>query len=176
MATDRRPGEGRYAHLEREQRWLVGAVPADLGPAVEICDRYITGTRLRLRRAVRPNGVTYKLGQKVRLDPDDPERVALTNAYLDGSEYLVFATLGANELSKLRHRVVVDGVVYTIDRFADDLAGLVLAEVELAADVPPLPLPPFARVEVTHDDRWSGGALASLSTEARLELVASLAG
>jgi hypothetical protein len=47
--VSRRPGEGRYAYLEREQRWLLEAPPEDRNRSVEIVDRYLTGTRLRLR-------------------------------------------------------------------------------------------------------------------------------
>jgi CYTH domain-containing protein len=38
---------------------------------------------------------------------------------------------------------------------------MILAEVELAADEPRLPLPPFADVDVTDDDRYAGGSLAA---------------
>src|SRR3546814_18239041 len=63
---DRRPGHGRYAHIEREQRWLCDAVPAGAEPVCSILDRYIDETRLRLRRRESSEGVVYKLGQKVR--------------------------------------------------------------------------------------------------------------
>jgi len=46
----RTPGEGRYAHLEREQRWLVRQRPDGLHGPVSIVDRYVTGTGIRLRR------------------------------------------------------------------------------------------------------------------------------
>src|SRR3954468_17703646 len=78
---ERRPGQGRYAHVEVEQRWVVASVPDDARPVASILDRYIHGTRLRLRRSESDEGVVYKLGQKVRDEPTDPETVRLTNIY-----------------------------------------------------------------------------------------------
>jgi len=44
----RNPGEGRYAHFEREQRWILRGRPDELDQPVSIVDLYIRGTRLRL--------------------------------------------------------------------------------------------------------------------------------
>jgi CYTH domain-containing protein len=51
---------------------------------------------------------------------------------------------------------------YVVDVFAGPLAGLILAELELGDDEPPVARPPWALVEVTGDDRYSGGRLAAL--------------
>ena len=164
--NDRSPGAGRYAHIEREQRWLLGGVPAGLDSELvtEIADRYIAHTRLRLRRAEARDGtVVFKLGQKVRADPADPEVVKLTNIYLSEDEYDVFAALPAAELRKTRRRMAWDGRQVAIDEFHGRLHRLVLAECELEAGEPYLSVPPFALSDVTSDDRYSGGALARAS-------------
>jgi CYTH domain-containing protein len=141
----------RYAHPEREQRWLLDAVPpGGSGPTI-IYDRYIIGTRLRLRRV----GDLFKLGQKV---PTTDDTVALTNIYLSAEEYEVLAALPARELHKQRWRFPYEGHDICIDEFTD--RDLVLAEVELGADEPYLPLPPFAVKDVTGDIAYTGGALA----------------
>jgi CYTH domain-containing protein len=141
----------RYAHPEREQRWLLDHVPEGVtGPTV-IYDRYIIGTRLRLRHA---NDV-YKLGQKI---PTAHDTVALTNIYLSRDEYDVFAALPARELRKQRWHLQWQAHDVCIDEFTD--RDLILAEVELATDEPYLPLPPFASKDVTGDVAYSGGALA----------------
>jgi len=44
----------------------------------------------------------FKLGQKVRLDVNDPETVKLTNVYLSDEEFAVLASLPAAELCKTR--------------------------------------------------------------------------
>ena len=101
---DRRPGEGRYAKLEREQRWLVPTVPERAGRGIVIEDRYVTGTRLRLRRAEGTSGVLHKLAQKVRPAEGGggPERVKITNLYLSEDEAAVLRQLPAAVLRKHR--------------------------------------------------------------------------
>ena len=79
---DRTPGEGRYARVEREQRWVLRVLPDGRDQPVSIVDLYLRGTRLRLRRMQTEAGAVYKLGQKVRPDPDTPGVVKLTNMYL----------------------------------------------------------------------------------------------
>lgn len=160
VGEDRRPGEGRYARVEREQRWLVGRVPDGARRAASIVDRYLAGTGLRLRRMETDEGVVLKLGQKVRLDPSDPELVKMTNIYLPAADHSVLATLAAAELRKTRWHVPVGGRTVAVDQFHGRLDGLVLAEVELDVDDDRMPLPPFALRDVTDDDRFSGGALA----------------
>jgi CYTH domain-containing protein len=141
----------RYAHPEREQRWLLDAVPAGAtGPAI-IYDRYIIGTRLRLRHA----GDVFKLGQKI---PTADAAVSLTNIYLSRDEYDVFAALPARELRKQRWHLQWQGHDVAVDEFTD--RELILAEVELTTDERYLPLPPFAVKDVTADPSYTGGALA----------------
>lgn len=158
--VSRHPGQGRYAHVEREQRWIAAGVPADAVRTASIVDRYVVGTRLRLRRVETPGETVLKLGQKVRIDAQDPEVVKLTNVYLSPEEYEVLAALPAAELSKTRWQTSWQGTSVAIDQFHGRLDGLVLAEVELSPDAVHLELPAFATRDVTHDDRFSGGALA----------------
>jgi CYTH domain-containing protein len=171
----RAPGEGRYAHLEREQRWIARAVPPDAGRPVSIVDRYISGTRLRLRRSESDGEVVFKLGQKVRSDPADPEVLKLTNLYLSAEEYAVLAALAASESRKTRWHAAWEGRTVSIDQFRGRLDGLVLAEVELGADEPLLSPPPYALRDVTNEDRFSGGALAFASDAAVAALLIEVA-
>jgi CYTH domain-containing protein len=156
-------GSLKYAVVERERRWLLD--PADRLPAcddvVDVVDRYVIGSRLRLREMVALDGTTVrKLGHKVRLT-DGPHEVACTNFYLDDAEWALLAGLPARELRKRRHRRRVDGAVVAVDVFAGHCAGLVLAEVDGAPGVTPetAGLAPLA--EVTADERLTGGALAA---------------
>ncbi len=167
---DRRPGEGRYAQLEREQRWLASGVPAGATRVAEITDRYLDGTRLRLRRMAAADTVVFKLAQKVRLVEADPTLVKVTNMYVSAEEYEVLAAVPGHDLRKLRWHYGWNGHTIAVDDFLDRWAGLVLAEVELGPDDEPLPSPDFARREVSSDDRFSGGTLA----KATIEVVARL--
>jgi CYTH domain-containing protein len=145
---------GKYARFEVERRFLVGTPPPLGADGRRIVDRYLDGTRLRLRRMERLDGseTLLKLGQK--LATGDPERVALTNVYLSEAEHAVLAALPAAELRKTRYRVDP----FVVDVFEGRHAGLVLAEAdprELAG-----PLPDWIVRDVTDDDRYTGGALA----------------
>lgn len=174
MAIARTPGRGRYAQLEREQRWLLSAVPEGAVEAAEIHDRYLCGTTLRLRRVSGRSGTAHKLGQKVRVDAGDPERVQLTNLYLTEEEHALLASLPAAELRKRRLVVNVEGRRVAVDRFEGRWEGLVLAEAELAEGGEALPAWEGVLVDVTHDDRFSGGALAAAGEAEAAELLAEV--
>jgi adenylate cyclase len=66
-------------------------------------------------------------------------------------------------LAKTRWEVPFAGHLWTVDEFAGPpaLAGLVLAEVELAAEDIAPPLPDWVGTEVTDDARYSNAALAA---------------
>lgn len=157
----RRPGNGRYAHPEREQRWLLGSVPKRAILSGEITDRYLTGTSLRVRRVEGPDGVVHKLTQKVRPGTTDPTVVMLTTIYLPADEVTALCELPHAELRKTRRHLEVDGRTIAVDEFHDRLDGLVLAEAELSVSEDRLPQPPFALREVTDDPRYTGGWLAT---------------
>lgn len=174
---ERRPGGGQYARVEREQRWLLRALPDDLMDPVEIDDRYLIGSTLRLRR-MRPeagSGTLYKLGQKVRTTPGSPERVALTNMYLTEHEWDLLAQLGGATLHKTRWHWASGDRLFAVDQFRGRLEGLVLAEIELSEDEALLPALGLAVADVTHEDRFSGGHLAALSADEAVALLASAA-
>jgi CYTH domain-containing protein len=162
---DTETGEPKYARLELERRWLVDAAGRpDLEGAwqTRIEDRYIDGTRMRLRRMSRPDlgEVKFKLTKKYECD--DPAVRPIVTSYLTGREYEVLRALPARELVKTRYHLPIDGRFWSLDLFDGPLAGLELVETEaddltgLAALVPP----PWAAKEVTHDARYQCGALA----------------
>ena len=170
----RTAGDGRYARVEREQRWVLSEVPAAVTDPVAITDLYLPGTRLRLRRMEAGPTTVYKLGQKVRPDPQDPETVRLTNLYLSREEYETVAALGGAEVRKTRWRWRPAQRTLAVDEFAGALVGLVLAEVELDPQEPRMASPPSAIADVTDDDRFSGGTLATTSADALSVLRAGL--
>jgi CYTH domain-containing protein len=155
---------GRYARLEREQRWLAAAVPASAEPVASITDLYISGTRLRLRHRQRGSDAVYKLGQKVRVG-DTPEFVYLTSMYLSADEHARLMGLPGASVHKTRWKVAHGDQWLAVDEFHDRHQGLVLTEVELAQSADRLAMPSFAAADVTEDDRFSGGSLAFASSE-----------
>jgi CYTH domain-containing protein len=130
-----------------------------------IVDHYWKGTTLRLRMVEDCDGVVYKLCQKVRLDPKNPESVKITNMYLDEAEFRALSVTPASIISKSRWHLVSDGVRYAIDEFKGRHSGLILAETELGEDDPCVSIPGFAVAEVTEDAQYSGGFLAAASNE-----------
>jgi CYTH domain-containing protein len=155
--------EGKYARIERERRFLLTGPPPM--PAVSarrrITDRYLPGTRLRLRRVdyLDSGDCEFKFTQKVPAGRPGYIQGLITNTYLSAAEYDLLASLPAAVLSKTRLSVPPLG----IDVFEPPLHGLVMADVEFSADDEAqsfLP-PPAAVAEVTDDTRFTGGSLVS---------------
>jgi CYTH domain-containing protein len=164
--------ESKYARVERERRYLLQDLPADLSRAshhLQITDNYITGTRLRLRKVRDPqtNKWIVKFTQKFAPNPADLSRTLITNTYLNASEYEVLSVFEANEIRKNRYRFEFEGTKYSVDMFIGDLLGLVLAEVsfETDAELESCKLPSFALADVTNNETFSGGKLCYLSFE-----------
>jgi CYTH domain-containing protein len=163
---------GKYARFEYERRFLVSHLPEGLAQdqGWRVTDRYIDNTRLRLRRMEPLAGgqTVFKLGQKEVPSPPDFARMTITNIYLSRDEYEVFAVLPAGELRKTRHSLDDDGRAFGVDVFDGRLAGLVLAEVGFDTSEEmneQWPLPPWVLREVSNDVRFTGGALARLTSD-----------
>ena len=174
---DRTPGRGRYAMAEREKRWVLRRLPDGVTDPVDILDKYLAASTLRLRRARSSSTVVYKLGQKVRHDPTDPSINQVTNMYLSQSEFELLGQARGAVLSKTRWHWTVGDCVFSVNQFGERLRGLIVAEVELASDGVGQSAPPLNVAEVTDDDRFSGGRLASLTrpeAEALLKMVATM--
>jgi CYTH domain-containing protein len=157
--------QSKYARIEIERRFLLEGVPeaAEILAINEIGDRYLDGTRLRLRRMARVGGPTQlKLTQKLP-DPDGARQGALTTIYLSEAEHAAFARLPAATLSKSRLSIAP----YGVDVFHGELEGLYLAEAEFATVEDALALVPaaFCRAEVTADRRFTGGELVRASRQ-----------
>ena len=164
----------KYATVERERRWLLDpAAPLpECDDVVDIVDRYVLGSRLRLREVTAGDGtVVRKLSHKVRLG-DGPQEVACTNLYLDDGEWELLAGLPARELRKRRHRLRVGAQVVAVDVLAGAAAGLVLVEIDGAPGLSPADLGLDPVAEVTADERLTGGALAGAGRAVVLEVLA----
>jgi CYTH domain-containing protein len=152
----------KYAHVESERRFLVRAVPEGVTRVSDITDRYIDGTRLRLREVTTDGVTTRKLGQKVRLGAG-PGRIAHTSVYLSDAEWSLLCHLPARILRKRRHHVERDGIVIAVDQFDD---GSLVAEIDggdqRAAD-PPAWLSVIC--DVSDDEAFTGAGRARSAGE-----------
>ena len=149
----------KYAVVERERRFLLASLPdgAMVGTR-EIVDRYVSGTRLRLREVRdEDGGVVRKLGHKVRLI-EGPGEVACTNFYLNDQEWALLTALPARVLRKKRHMVHRDGLTVAVDELED---GTLIAEID-DRDRPSRFVPEWLDIveDVSDDERWTGASLA----------------
>jgi CYTH domain-containing protein len=155
----------KYARTEIERRFLLAGVPdgADVLAVHEIDDRYLDGTRLRLRRMAQVGGPTaLKLTQKLPAPDGHGRQGALTTLYVSEDEYAALAALPAATLSKTRLSLAP----YGVDVFRGHLDGLCLAEVEFESEQDAAAFRPaaFCRAEVTADRRFTGGELVRASS------------
>jgi CYTH domain-containing protein len=156
----RQPAKPKYSLLEIERRWLVDASlvpPLDAASAHRIEDRYLAGTRLRVRQITAPDGaVAMKLCKKY--GRGDTLAEPITNIYLDAAEHASLAAVPGATLDK--QRFAVGGG--SLDVHGSPNPGLMLFEmqfdsVEAAAT---FRAPAFALTDVTHDRRYDGDRLA----------------
>ena len=63
-------------------------------------------------------------------------------------------------IEKVRHRVPFGGLIWEIDEFAGENAGLVIAEVELSQEHQRIELPSWVGAEVTGQAEYYNGSLA----------------
>ena len=163
---DSEMGEPKYARIERERRWLVDAAARpDLDGAfvTHIADRYIDGTRMRLRRMERPDLGETKWKLTKKYECADPQARPIVTTYLTESEYALLCALPARELVKRRLHFRHRGEFWSLDVFGGALAGLELAECEAPdeAALASLEPPDWVLHEVTDLPHWQGGALAA---------------
>ena len=163
---------GKYARLELERRFLVETPPVGLTNGWLITDRYLSGTRLRLRRMDKSDGskTIYKLGQKFRGPDQGPTQATMTTMYLNVEEYERLSSLDSAEIEKVRFDFDVDGLHFSLDIFQHELEGLVLAEIEKpdAGSLALVEPPDSTWIDVTEEHFFSGAALAQLSRGAFL--------
>jgi CYTH domain-containing protein len=153
------PVPPKYSLVERERRWLVARLPTLPVAHRLIEDRYIIGTRLRLRRITdsESGAVQHKLTRKY--ESDDATARPIVTAYLDAGEHEVLTALPAHCISKRRYRLAP----FSVDLFDGPLAGLILAESEQpdAKALESLPLPDWLGADVTENPCYQGGHLAA---------------
>src|ERR1043165_2892617 len=155
--------DSKYAHIERERRYLLEDLPEGLTRAdhhLQITDNYIIGTRLRIRkvRDPRTNKWVVKFTQKFALNPNDLSRTIITNLYLNATEAETLSIFEANEIRKNRYYFDFEERRFSVDMFLGDLFGLVLAETDFQTDeeMANFATPSFAIADVTNDEVFSG--------------------
>lgn len=160
------PGKSlQYAKPERERRFLLAEFPpGEIARTTNITDRYLLGTRLRLRLMLETKSdgtrTYYKLTQKVPAPTGGPGLVS--TLYLNEDEFALLWTLPGAVVRKTRYSLPPFGV----DVFDAPLDGLILAECEFDDDatMESFRPPAWTLAEVTLDARFTGGQLATMNS------------
>ena len=155
----------KYSLLENERKWLVSRdVTEDFQEAWHylIIDRYIEGTRIRLREArdSETKKSIYKLTKKY--GGSNLYSEPLASFYISKTEYDLFSKLPSRIIQKRRFRFPENGYEYSIDIFEKDNDGLVLCEIESSSEseLLKIPEPSISLREVTKDEMYFGSNLA----------------
>jgi CYTH domain-containing protein len=155
------PSPPPYTKPEIERRWLVTAeatLESHADRVREIEDRYLQGTRLRLRKVTESGQATiYKLGKKY--EPEALGNHHVVSAYLNEAEYKLLASLPAR-IARKRRFSVSGGA---LDVYEHPNPGLRVFEVEFTSpEEAQRYLPPDGvGQEVTDALAFTGYSLAS---------------
>lgn len=165
MPLDPLPDLGRSMRFEVERKFLV---------ASDDWRRAATG-----RRRLRDGLIVQAGGGKVRVRLDETRAWLTVKGPRTGlgrpefeyeippsdAEAMMEAVCPGDQIQKVRHSVPHAGLVWEVDAFEGDLAGLILAEVEVAHETQPLLVPSWAGPEVSADPRFRQTALLRLRAE-----------
>lgn len=139
--------------IEIERKFLVnGDRWKSLGEGVLLRQGYLSSAPERVVR-VRVEGESAMLtikGRSVgatRNEWEYPIPIADAQALLDG-------LCERPIIEKYRYRIAHDGMMWEVDEFLGENAGLVVAEIELASEDQAFAKPEWVGEEVTHDPRY----------------------
>jgi CYTH domain-containing protein len=174
------PAETKYTRVEYERRFLVSP-QADWRSAVEpyskvFEDKYLAGTRLRLRIQTDTDTGRRLIKLNKKLESPSPYFRTIGRILLSPGEYEILASASGNALRKIRHYHYHLGQAFSVDRFEGELDGLVLCETEAEGldELMRIELPAFATREVTEDPFFTGGNLCRTTRADLLRKLAAL--
>jgi CYTH domain-containing protein len=145
---------------EIERKFLVDAMPPDPGSGTPIAQGYLPldagdDVELRVRRKGERTVLTVKRGAGLERDEHEAEIGE------DAFEALWSLTEG-RRIEKTRYEIEHEGATIELDEYGGDLAGLLVAEVELDSEqaAEAFRPPEWVGQEVTGEARYSNRALA----------------
>ncbi len=156
----------KTAQSEFHRLFLIEKLPEPLGAAsrhLQILDKYIEGTRIRLRQMRDPYSNERTQILQKRIDPSTGAESRSAEVHLDDHEYSLFDQFGGPEIRKNRYFHEFDLVTYTFDVYLGRLQGLKLAraDFETGDAARDLALPGFSVIEVTNEPFFAGEHLAN---------------
>ena len=172
----------KYARMEYERRWLLDPKALQQLSTKRywklLEDRYLACGRLRLR-VMTDSDTNRRLFKLTKKFPSASASARpIVTVQLTEKEHGELRALPGWDLVKTRHYLEHAGLVFSLDVFGGALDGLVTYEVEAdsAERLMDAPTPPLARIEVTDDPFFWGGALCKLNGEGLRARLASLLG
>lgn len=173
--------DSKYSRIEYERRFLVRS-DANWLDRIEpvsrvINDKYLRGTRLRLRIVTESQSGRRTIKLTKKAESASPYFTMISRILLSPNEYLLFDSIDGDRLTKRRYHCTHRGRRFAIDRFEDELEGLVLCEVEADGldDLMQIEPPDFVEREVTEDAFFSGANLCRTTREDLLAKRAAIA-
>ena len=144
--------------IEIERKFLVVGDDWRAAPAVPYAQGYLNRDKQRTVRVRIVQGAAWLTVKGVSVGATRAEfEYAIPVA--DAEQLL--ALCDGPVVRKTRRVVHHAGARWEIDEFEGDNAGLVVAEIELAAEDTPFEPPPWLGAEVTHDPRYFNSSLAT---------------
>ena len=165
------PEPARYTRPEFERRFLVSPssgwreVVEPYSKTFE--DTYIRRTHLRLRVLSDSSTGQEFIKLTKKLESASPYVQMTGSIPLSPLEYDFLSGLQGDRIRKVRHYHIHRGYVFSIDEFQDELAGLVMCEVEAGGveELMQIEMPEYAVAEVTEDPFFTGGHLCRTSRD-----------
>ena len=144
--------------IEIERKFLVVGDVWRAAPAVPYAQGYLNRDKQRTVRVRIVRGQAWLTVKGISVGATRAEfEYAIP---LSDAEQLL-ALCDGPVVRKTRRVVEYAGARWEIDEFEGDNAGLVVAEIELAAEDAPFEPPPWLGAEVTHDARYFNSSLAT---------------
>lgn len=123
------------------------------------CQGYIptsqAGTTVRIRIVEDQGYLTIKSPSAGNIRSEFEYMIPLADA-----QEILHSLCEQPYIEKIRHKIVIDGLIWEIDEFAGDNTGLILAEVELLESNQAINLPSWIGEEVSQDHRYYNSNLA----------------
>jgi CYTH domain-containing protein len=152
--------------LEVERRFLVTHCPnlAEQSSRL-LTDHYVTDTRLRLRSSIPRDGSPAEFKLCKKYEPIAPSAGPIVNVYLTEHEYSILSDMPTQRVCKRRYHLEHEGITFALDVFLEELEGLMLCETEGVSLelLNAVRFPPWATIEVTDDEFFTGGNLSKLT-------------
>jgi len=162
----------KYSRYEYERSYLLSDVPKffEKIETKQITDKYVEGTRIRLRKVLSNEEEIYKLTKKEALTPEKKGVLKINTIRLSKDEYEIMNALKGFIVKKKRTIIGVNKVRIGIDEIRLKSEILYIAEIEFKDEVTmnSFEMPLNYEREITSDKHINGYKIAKKYAESNL--------